>query len=123
MAYELNAWDEIDNQNSGLIGQHLKCSKGLWTLDGEEIETDDDGVKVCVLMESATVGWVRWQDKKIVEREIGRISDGFVPRSQCPEGWNPYTAITCVRADEGNTGQLVTFASTSWGGKKALNAL
>lgn len=117
------AWDQIDNQSNGIIGQRLKCTKGLWTLDGDEIETGDEGVKVCALIESATIGWIKWGEDGIEDRDICRPADNFVPKFQCPEGWNPYTALTFVRVDEGGQGQLCTFTSSSWGGKKALTKL
>jgi hypothetical protein len=122
MTYEPDAWDALDAQNNGIIGQHLKCARGLWLLDGDEIETGDEGVRLCVIMTSATIGWVLWDDGRIADTKTGRPASGFVPPF-CPEGWNPYTALTCVRADEGNEGQLCTFTSSSWGGRKAFNGL
>jgi hypothetical protein len=38
-------------------------------------------------------------------------------------GWNPYTAVLAVRADEKALGELVTFTSASWGGRNAFQKL
>jgi hypothetical protein len=51
----------------------LKCAKGRWLLDEQDIPTGNTGAKICVIMESASTGQVLRQDSKIVERDIGRI--------------------------------------------------
>ena len=56
MSYERDAWDEAGDMGNGIEGQHLKCAKGHWLLDKEDVETGDDGLKICVIMDSATVG-------------------------------------------------------------------
>jgi hypothetical protein len=120
MSHERDAWDETGNMGNGIEGQHLKCAKGTWLLDDVEIDND---ARICVIMESATVGEVRWHDRRIVDRNVGRISDGFVLPKQITEGWNPYVAFQAVRADEENLGALVTFTSSSWGGRFAFQGL
>jgi hypothetical protein len=116
MTHERDAWDETGDLGNGIEGQHLKCAKGHWLLDDEEIETGDAGLKICVIMDTATVGEILWQDKKIVDRNVGRIADGFVAPRQVQEGWNTYIAFQAVRADEEHLGELLTFTSSSWGG-------
>ena len=74
-------------------------------------------------MDTATVGQVLWLDRKIEEHDVGRISDGFVPPRSITEGWNPYVAFQAVRADDGYLGELVTFTSSSWGGRYAFQSL
>jgi hypothetical protein len=121
--HERDAWDETGDMGNGIEGQHLKCAKGTWLLDDTEIETGDNGLKICVIMDTATVGQVLWRDHKIVERDVGRISDGFVPPRQISENWNPYVAFQAVRADDGHLGEPVTFTSSSWGGRYAFQSL
>lgn len=75
--YERDAYDETADSGNGILGQHLKCAKGKWLLDGEEIATGNDGAKVCVIITSATTGQILWRDGAIVERDIGRLEDGF----------------------------------------------
>jgi hypothetical protein len=96
--YTPDAWDEAGAMDNGIIGAHLKCSKGRWSLDDRDI--DNAGVKICVIMESAVSGQVLWEDRKITERDIGRIADGFPPPREIRPGWNPYTSFLAVRADE-----------------------
>jgi hypothetical protein len=120
MTYERDAWDELGGQGNGIIGAHLKCAKGHWLLDDNEAEP---GMKVCIIMPTVMAGEVLWQDHKIVERNIGRIEDDFMPPRQITEGWSPYTSFQAVRADDGNLGELVTFTSSSWGGKFAFQKL
>jgi hypothetical protein len=115
--HQRDAWDETGDMSNGILGQHLKCAKGKWLLDDVGIETGDGGMKICVVMDSAVVGQVLWQDQKIVERNVGRIADGFVPPRSVMDGWNPYVAFQAVRADENHRGDLITFTSSSWGGR------
>src|SRR5438105_656991 len=99
--HKRDAWDVAGDSGNGIEGQHLKCAKGTWLLDDKEIKTGDDGVKICIIMETAAVGYVLWRDQKIVERNTGRLSDNYpapTPAS-LPTGWNPYTAVMGVRAD------------------------
>ena len=125
MYHERDAWDAAGNMGTGIEGQHLKCAKGNWLLDEESIETGEDGFQCCIIMDTATVGEVLWKEKKIVERNTGRLSDGFVPKTpnNISLGWNPYTSVMAVRCDEGHLGDLVTFTSSSWGGWFAFQRL
>ncbi|HEV7910736.1 MAG TPA: hypothetical protein VGP28_06555 [Methylocella sp.] len=123
--HERDAWDATGDMGNGIEGQHLKCAKGKWLLDDVEIETGADGLKFCPIMETATVGEVLWHDQKIVERNVGRISDGFLPPTPAniAEKWNPYIAVLGVRCDDGHLGELLTFTSSSWGGWFAFQRL
>jgi hypothetical protein len=69
------------------------------------------------------VGEVLWEDKKITARNTGRIADGFVAPDRITTGWSPYTSFLAVRADEGHLGKLLTYTSTSWGGRNATQRL
>jgi hypothetical protein len=119
--YERDAWDQAGDMDNGIIGAHLKCSKGHWSLDDRDI--DNAGLRICVIMPSAVTGQVLWQDRKIAERDIGRIHDGYAPPREIRLGWNPYTSFLCVRADEKALGELLTFTSSSWGGRNAFQKL
>jgi hypothetical protein len=117
MSYEKDAWDELADQGNGIIGQHLKCAKGKWLLDDAPV---NDSVKIVVIMDSATLGEVLWAGGQIAERHTGRIADGFVPPRQLTDGFNPHVGFQAVRSDEENLGALVTFTSSSWGGRSAF---
>lgn len=110
-------FDALADETSGIVGAHLKCTKGEWTLDGEPIQDD---FRVAVIIDTAEVGEVRWEGGRIVERRVGLLKQGAMPPTEkCEEGWCPYTSILCV--DEGRG--YCTFTSSSWGGLKALKAL
>jgi hypothetical protein len=112
-----DAWDEAGDMSNGIAGEWLKHARGVWTLDEEELDTNE--FRMCVIMPTATVGEVKWFESKIVERNIGRLEDGHVPPIKPKEGWNNYVSFQAVRADEGHLGDLVTYTSTSWGGRHA----
>lgn len=68
-------------------------------------------------MEAATAGSILWQDSRIAD-----LQDDLVARAGIPdvlEGYDPYTSLLLV--DE--SGVLLTFTSSSWGGRNALLAL
>jgi hypothetical protein len=123
MTYERDAWDETGDQGNGILGEHLKCAKGKWLLNDTEVEVGEGGAKICVIMDSSVVGEVLWSDGKIADRRVGRIADGFVPPRNVEDGWNPYIAFQAVRADDEHLGELVTFTSSSWGGRFAFQNL
>jgi hypothetical protein len=117
-SYEKDAFDIAGDSGSGIEGQWLKCPRGVWTLDDNKIETGRDGAKICVILDSLMTGEILWKDSKIVERNTGRMADGFeMPKHQTiATGWNPYIAFQGVRADDDNLGELITYTSSSWGG-------
>jgi hypothetical protein len=76
-----------------------------------------------VIITSATTGQILWRNGIVVERDIGRLEDGFAPPGQIRDGWNPYTSFQVVSADSDSFGQLMTYTSSSWGGRRALQNL
>jgi hypothetical protein len=126
MSYEeKDGWDDLAESGSGIIGQHLKCAKGKWLLDGA---SPSDNLKICVLMDTAKIGKVQWNDGKIAERNIGPASDRFYAKMQITEDealskWNPYIAFQAVYDDGENPHAVLTFTSSSWGGRKAFQNL
>ena len=122
--HERDGWDEVGDQGNGILGGHLKYVKGRMFLDKAEIKIGDHGIKLCIIMDSATAGKVLWQDQRIAERDVGRVASGFMPRrAEIQESWNPYVSFQAVRADEGHLGEVVTFTSSSWGGWYAFEKL
>jgi len=123
--YERDAWDDFADNGNGVAGQWLRCAKGRWTLDKEDIDIGDDGLKIAVIMDSANAGQILWEGGKITGRTVGRISDGFVPPTKATliPGWNPYIEFQAVRTDDEHLGELITFTSSSWGGFYAFQNL
>jgi hypothetical protein len=80
-------------------------------------------LKVAVLISTATHGAVKWEDNVIKDRRLAAYDDTPPNDIGVPDGWSPYTQFLCVGADEDHRGQLMTFTSSSWGGRKAFASL
>jgi hypothetical protein len=116
-------WQQTLDQHGGIEGLHLKCAKGTWKLDDFDLETGDNGLKVCVLMPTAKRGAVLWgEERTISEQRVGRYEAGFVEQ-KITSPWSPYTSFLGVCADKDHRGQLITFTSSSWGGRSAFEKL
>jgi hypothetical protein len=63
--------------NFGAEGRHtiMRCSKGDWTV-GFSRDPAPDGPFVAI-METAARGWVRWQNKRIVDYKINLVSENL----------------------------------------------
>jgi hypothetical protein len=116
--HEPDAFDVLGTRSNGIEGQHIRFAKGDLFVDG--VETALANVQLCFIMTSIVAGEVRFEDKKIVEKRVGSINDGFVPADRVSEGWNRYLQVQCVRCDPDGFGQLCTFTSTSHGGYYAF---
>ncbi len=119
---DASSWSDI--AQSHIEGALLQCRKGEWMLDDKPIETGVGGVRIVLLMTSAEVGEVRFDDdgNKVGER-VGRIEDGFIPDKQLEPDWSPSTKIVAVGLSPDVRGQVMTFRSSSWGGRFAFNTL
>lgn len=97
-SYERDAFDIAGDSGSGIEGQWLKSPKkalGLSTI----IRSRPAAIaRICVIMDSLMTGEILWKDSKIVERNTGRMADGFeMPRHQSiATGWNPYIVFQGV---------------------------
>jgi hypothetical protein len=98
-----------------IVGSHLKCSKGNWTLDDSPIETGPDGFRVTILVPTARHGRIKWVDHRRVDRVLQKYSDCDPDFEKLPEGWN---ALTCFQGVTDN-GELLTFTS-AYGARKSL---
>jgi hypothetical protein len=116
-------WQQALNNAGGLEGIHIRCAKGSWSYDDEEIRTGNDGASIVIVMETAVHGSVRWEDRMIVERRIERYADTPPSDEPLDAAWSPYTAVQCIGNDTDHIGRLMTFTSSSWGGRRAFSAL
>jgi hypothetical protein len=117
----VDPWVETLTASGGIEGLHLKCAKGVWYLDGVQIAVGAGGLKIVIIMPTATHGAVKWQDQEIIGRTpLQRYEDAAPSSDFLEEGWNPYTQFLCVGADEKHIGQLMTFTSSSWSGRRAF---
>jgi len=121
-----DALDRFGDSGNGIEGIWVTFNgkTGEWSFDGREIgETD---VKMVPIMDSITVGKIRFDNGKVTARKVGRLSDGFYAPETAADlehGYNPYVAFQGVFADGGYTGELGTFTSSSWGGLFAVQKL
>ena len=59
-------------------GTLLKFAKGDWVA-GEDGRAVPKGTEFAVYMSEILAGWVRWEDNKPTEHQMGRIVDGYAP--------------------------------------------
>jgi hypothetical protein len=125
MKYEKSdPWQEAVNDSGGIQGLLLKFARRSWTVDDEAVQTGDDGVRICILMETALHGSVLWSnDRTIINRRLNRYAAVAPSREPLENGRSPYTQFQCVGASGNYVGQLMTFSSSSWGGRHAFQAL
>jgi hypothetical protein len=117
-----NAWAALAAQTPE--GALLQCRKGKWTLDDASVETGPNGLKAVVLMDSAVVGEVSFDDAgEKINENVGRIEDGFMPPARLTPGYSPSTSVVALGLDEAHLGQAMTFRASSWGGRRAFGAL
>jgi hypothetical protein len=110
-----NETEYPEDLNDNIIGQHLKCSKGEWTLDDAKIETGPNGFRVTILPPTAMHGRVKWVDHRPVEKMLNKYDDGFPPWDKLPDGWSAYTCFQGLAPN----GELLTFTS-AYGARKTL---
>jgi hypothetical protein len=114
---------------SCIEGALLACPRGDWALDGKPVKTGRDGVRVALLMDSTTVGEIKFGKDdvtgfvRVIDQRVGRLEDGFQPAKHLEKGWNRSTAIVCVGVSADICSQVMTFRSSSMGGFVALRAL
>jgi hypothetical protein len=125
MTYEkYDPWQEAANNSGGVDGFHVKFGKGVWTVDNDEVRTGEGGFRLCALMDTAMHGAVKWSnDRTITERRLERYATVAPSRESLEVGWAPYTQFQCVGASGSYDRQLMTFSSSSWGGRYAFHAL
>jgi hypothetical protein len=116
-------WQEALNASGGIDGIHVKFVKGHWSFDDDPVQTGNEGVRICILMETAQHGSVLWDDRTIVDRRLQRYADISPSREPLKMGWAPYTQFQCVGASGNYVDQQMTFASSSWGGRHAFFTL
>lgn len=111
------------NVSGGIEGIHVKFVKGLWTVDDEAVLTGSDGIRICVVMDTALHGAVLWSNDRIIDRRAERYAVVAPSRESLKMDWSPYTQFQCIGDSGDYVGQLMTFSSSSWGGRNAFHAL
>jgi hypothetical protein len=67
--------------NTRIVGQLLKFSKGDY-LAGQDNTDIPLGTKLAAIMDQLMVGWIKWQDNKPVEHDMGLVASGHVPKKR-----------------------------------------
>ena len=94
--------------------------EGTLDLDGEPA----DGLTICVLVPTARHGQRQFRDGVGVKyRSMQLYINKAPPDERLEFGWDPFTQFQAIAQDEGHAEQVLTFTSTSWGGRNALEDL
>jgi hypothetical protein len=123
---------------SDIVGDLLKFSKGDF-LAGQDNREIAPGTRLIANMDSLEVGWIRWEDNRPADRQMGRCAEGFKPPKRNELGDNDKSLWALddsgsprdpwqfsnhlVLADPEDDGQIYTFATSSKGGLTAIGAL
>ena len=111
-------WEEAANE-----GIQIKFAKARWTVDSDEVQTGEDGFRLCALMDTAMHGAVKWSNDRSVERRLQPYARVAPSKDALELGWSPYTSFQCVGANGNYFGQLMTFWSSTWGARYAFRSL
>ena len=106
--------DNFDN----IVGAFLKCPRGKWLLDGVEIPVGPTGTRPTILMTTARHGVVHWENSRPITNGLKLYVDCDPPQDKLAADLNPYTVFQCLI-----DGELATFASSSWGARKAFKKI
>jgi hypothetical protein len=117
----MNTWESTAESN--IEGALLQCRRGDWSLDDKPLTTGRDGVRIALLMDTTVLGEVLFSAGDKVDERVGRPEDGFEPAKKLEPGWSPSTSIVCVGVSDDIRDRIMTFRSSSWGGRRAFNAL
>ena len=130
------AYGRAANQRT-IVGDILKFSKGDWSA-GSNDEEIDEGTRFVAVMDELMVGWVKWENNRPVQHEMGRLIDGFRPAKRKDLGDNdetmwerdnrgeprdPWQLTNYLILKEEQGDRLFTFAPSSRGGIGAVAQL
>jgi len=107
---------EAADSAGGFEGPHLRhnCKDGAVYLGDVAVGPDFTAV---FLMETAAHGWLKFDEKNLVDRDIRRYADVAPNRSERRPDWEPNTSVLAVS----ETG-LLTYAGASWSARGAFEA-
>jgi hypothetical protein len=122
---------------NALAGDLLRFAKGNFVC-GEEKKRVQLGTQFVANMDELWHGWQRWFNGKIVDHKISRVIDcaprilrdelGNLDESLWETGpsgevMDPWQQVQRLVMREANGKRLVTFSTSSWGGRVALGKL
>lgn len=118
-------------------GDFLKFSKGEW-LKGQNDDEVALGTRLAANMAELSIGWIRWEDKKPVERRMGLLAQGYVPEKRPELGFtdqaawerdkddkpvDPWSFTNELPMADPGTGEQMTISVSSKGGIGAIGNL
>lgn len=77
-------------QEAASAGAFLKFSKGEWLL-GQNDDEVELGRRLAANMDELSIGWIRWEDGKPVERRMGLLAQGYKPELRAALGYTDET--------------------------------
>lgn len=118
-------------------GDFLKFSKGEW-LKGQNDDEVGLGTKLAANMAELSIGWIRWEDKKPVERRMGLLAQAYKPQRRDELGYDdqteweedssgkpqdPWSFTNELPVADPQTGEQMTISMSSKGGIGAIGNL
>jgi hypothetical protein len=103
-------------------GDLLECKKGKWTINGIPCATEFDGIRLALFLQTVKTGNQLWKDKRVVERNVGLVTDGFRP-VKCQPGESVYVDVLGAIVNDKGVEGVATFRSGSWGAWYAITSL
>ena len=134
------SYGEQISQQRSIVGRLLKFSKGDF-LAGEDNQEIRKGTQFVANMDQLLVGWIKWENMRPVEQEMGRLSEGYQPpkrgelgdndRSQWEtdqngderDPWQFSNYLLLKTPGESGEDNLFTFTTSSKGGLGAIGEL
>jgi hypothetical protein len=127
--------EELAAEARNDLGTMLKFVKGRWMIGDDEVPA---GTEFVVHIDHLVRGWIRFEDKKVVERilvrrgdkqrlpdrdDLSYASENDWPRDSKGKPRNPWAKQFFVPLLTVNDGKLVTFVTGSVGGRIAVGKL
>lgn len=121
-----------------IVGRLLKFTKFGEFVAGQENEIIQIGTEFVAYMPAFSVGYVRWEDNRPAQFEMGYVGEGFVPPKRNDLGWNdsnqwerddkgvprdPWQFTNSLIFVEIDRRLLYTFNTSSKGGFNAMGRL
>lgn len=118
-------------------GDFLKFSKGEW-LKGQNDDEVALQTRLAANMAELSIGWIRWEDKKPVERRMGLLAHGYRPEQRNELGYadrdewetdkdgkpqDPWSFTNELPVADPETGEQMTISMSSKGGIGAIGNL
>lgn len=130
------ALGEAATQRS-IVGDILKFQKGDFYAGKDEREVDE-GTRLVAVMDEMRIGWVKWENGRPTDQELGRVVDGYRPAVRSSLGdtdqtqWeldnsgqprDPWQTVIYVVLKEEGGNQFYTFPASSKGARTAVGLL